>query len=76
MDKVSAKGNSQSKMGKVTITIDIRILEIVLVPHQKGLHYCNVSTPSAKTCSFSEGDSAEEISSAPVVSMALPENMY
>ena len=33
-------------------------------------------TPSAKTCSFSEGDLAEEISNAPVVSMALSENMY
>ena len=34
------------------------------------------SKPSAKTRSFSEGDLAEEISSAPVVSMALSENMY
>ena len=35
-----------------------------------------LSTPSAKTFSFSEGDLAEEISSASVVSIALSENMY
>ena len=34
------------------------------------------STPSAKTCSFSEGDLAEEIYSAAVVSMALSENVF
>ena len=69
-------------MGKVTVTIDFRILEIVLVPHQichtkkdrvTAMHF---STLSAKTCSFSEGDLTEEISSAPVVFMALSENMY
>ena len=69
-------------MGKVTITIDFRILEIVLVPHQichtkKGrITAMYFSTPSAKTCSFSEGDLAEEIYSAAVVSMALSENVF
>ena len=33
LDKVSAKENFQSKIGKVTMTIEFRILEIVLVPH-------------------------------------------
>ena len=82
MDKVSAKGNFQSKMGKVTITINFTILEIVLVPHQichirkNRIITMYLSMPNAKTCSFSEGDLAEEISSAPVISMALSENMY
>ena len=34
------------------------------------------STTTAKTCSFSEGDLAEEISNVLVVSMALSENIY
>ena len=78
LDKVSAKGNFQSKMAKVTISIEFRILDTVLVLHQichskKDMYF---STPSAKSCSFSEGDLTEEISSAPVVSMALSENIY
>ena len=69
-------------MGKVTITIDFRILEIVLVPQQiyhtkkDRVTAMYFSTLSAKTCSFSEGDLTEEISSAPVAFMALSENMY
>ena len=50
LDKVSAKGNYQSQMGKAITSIKFRILEIVLVPHQKRLHYwMYFSTPSVKS---------------------------
>ena len=54
-------------MGKVTITIEFRVLEIVLVPHQichtkkDRITAMYFSTPSAKTCSFSDGDFLEEM---------------
>ena len=59
-------------MGKVTITIEFSMLEMVLVPHRifhtkKDLITAvYFSTLSAKSCSFSEGDLAEEISSDPL----------
>ena len=81
LDKVSAKGNFQSKIGKVTITIEFRMLEIVLVPHpichtkKDRITAMYFSTPIAKSCSFSDWDLDQEFSSAPVVSMALSENI-
>ena len=69
-------------MGKVTITIEFRILEIVLVPHQichtkkDRITAMYFSTPSAKTCSFSDGDFLEEIFRAAAICMTLSENMY
>ena len=69
-------------MGKVTITIAFRILQIVLVPHQichtkkDRITAMYFSMPSAKTCSFPEGDLSEEVSIASVVSMALSENVH
>ena len=69
-------------MGKVTVTIEFRTLEIVWVPHR----ICQMKkdlitamyfpTPSAKTCSFSDEDLTEGIFRAAVLCMTLSENMY
>ena len=67
-------------MGKVTIPIEFRILEILVshrICHTRNdrITVMYFSTASVKTCSFSEGNLDEEISSASVVSMTPSENI-